>query len=184
MRRRLPADLQVTTAIEYAFGWRVQSEVLTLERRHVNLEANTIRLDPGMAKNDDEARVVYLTPDLASLVGQQLDRVATLERQMVRLPLPLPALEWAPPRRADFRRAWRTACRRAGVPGMLRHDFRRTAVRNLVNADVVERVAMQITGHKTRTVFGRYHIVSPADLQEASRKLAAATGKVSSKVGS
>ena len=34
-----------------------------------------------------------------------------------------------------------------------------------------ERVAMKITGHRTRTVFGRYHIVSPADLQEAARKL-------------
>jgi hypothetical protein len=60
------------------------------------------------------------------------------------------------------------------VPTMLRHDFRRTAVRNLVNAGVAERIAMQITGHRTRSVFDRYHILSPTDLQEAARKLEAA----------
>ncbi len=175
VRRRLPEDLQVSVTIAYTFGWRMQSEVLALERRQLDLEAGTLRLDPGQTKND-EGRVVYLTPELKTLLGGQVARVEALQRRLGRIvPFLFPRLgkgKRAGQRRGDFGKAWTTACRAAGVPGMHRHDFRRPAVRNMVNAGVPERVAMKVTGHKTRAVFDRYHIVSPADLQEATRKLA------------
>jgi integrase len=171
--RHLRPDLQVAVSIAYTLGWRMQSEVLTLERRQVDLNAGTLRLEPGTTKND-EARIVYLTPSLKLLLAAQDERVRTLEHRLGRIiPHLFPYLKGrhcgSPIK--DFRKAWKTACLKAACPGMLRHDFRRTAVRKMVNVGVPERVAMTVTGHKTRSIFDRYHIVSPADLQEVARKL-------------
>jgi integrase len=84
VRRRLASDLQAACAIAYTFGWRMRSEVLSFERRHLDLEAGTLRLDPGMTKNG-EARVVYLTPDLAALLTAQLERVNTMQKKTGRI---------------------------------------------------------------------------------------------------
>jgi hypothetical protein len=70
-----------------------------------------------------------------------------------------------------YNKAWRKARTDAGCPARIPHDFRRTAVRNLVRASVPERVAMQLTGHKTRAVFERDNIVSAGDLREAAQRL-------------
>jgi integrase len=174
VRAHLPADLQVAVALAYTFGWRILDEVLSLETRQLDLAAGTVRLDPGGTKNDD-GRVVYLTPELTAMLTAHVARVQALGRELERV-IPWLFPHFAKPHRGaqrqDFRRAWKTACKRAGYAGMLRHDFRRTAARNMVNRGIPERVAMTITGHKTRAMFDRYNIVSPGDLQEAARKLA------------
>lgn len=102
----------------------------------MDLKAGTLRLEPGTTKNR-EGRLVYLTPELRALLAQQRERVDRLSKQTGRI------IPWVFPhlrgrhrgeQRRGFRKAWATACLRAGVPGRLLHDFRRSAVRNMERA--------------------------------------------------
>ncbi len=88
---------------------------------------------------------------------------------------------------ANLRKAWCKACDKTGLgilekidaqgnrryTGLLVHDLRRSAIKNLMKAGVNEKVAMAISGHKTRAVFDRYHIVDETDVLEAMRKVQA-----------
>ena len=71
----------------------------------------------------------------------------------------------------DFRKAWRKACRNAGIPdGRVFHDLRRTTARNLSRADMPDRIALSIMGHKTRAMYDRSHIVDEEDIRRGMRR--------------
>ena len=111
------------------------------------------------------------------MLDAQVARVRELERKAERvIPWLFPHLDGAlaGQRISDPRKAWATACAAAGLPGLLIHDLRRSAVRNMEQAGVPRSVAMKLTGHKTENIYQRYAIVSDSDLHEAAQRLSAA----------
>lgn len=174
VRAKLPDYARPPVTFAYVTGWRLKSEILTLQWRQVDLKAGTVRLDPGTTKNGD-GRLFVVTPELrATLEGQRADTDA-LQRKKGRI------IPWVFHRRGKplkgFTKAWRAACKAAGTPGRIPHDFRRTAVRNLERAGVPRSAAMKMVGHRTESIYRRYAIVDEAMLREGAEKLAAyATG--------
>ena len=163
-RDELPFYLKGFVTFAYKLGWRV-SEITGLKWSQVDRDNGIVRLEPGETKND-EGRTVYLDMELKEIINTQWN----LRKQSHRV------LHCVFPNRKgtdhikDFRFPWNKAFEDAKVERKLFHDLRRTAVRNMVRAGIPEGVAMKISGHKTRSVFDRYNIVSGADLKEAARK--------------
>src|SRR5438552_391166 len=60
----------------------------------------------------------------------------------------------------DMRRAWKTACKLAGIPGRLFHDLCRTFARDADNRGVSRSVAKDLMGRKTEAIYARYRIVA------------------------
>ena len=168
---RLSADVRPIAEFAYLTGWR-ESEIRSLQWRQVDFGAGMVRLDPGSTKNN-EGRVFPFAalPQLETVLRSQRARTDALQRDIGRI-IPFVFHRRGEPIKC-FRHAWKTACKTAGLPNRLMHDFRRTAVRNLERAGVSRSVAMKITGHKTESVYRRYAIVSESDLSEGVRKLAA-----------
>jgi integrase len=70
-----------------------------------------------------------------------------------------------------IRRAFETACQRAGILGVVFHDLRRTFVTNMRRAGVDYFRSMAITGHRTMDVFKRYHTIAHRDPHQAIGQL-------------
>jgi len=167
----LPEPVKPVIEVAYVTGWRVRSEILTRKWCHVDFEGGWLRLDPGETKND-EGRLFPLIPDLHRVLARQQALAEAIGRVEARI------IEWVffwPDGSPIhyFRRSWLDACRRAGLPGRIPHDLRRTAVRNLARAGVDRKTAMEMVGHKTESIYRRYMITDETMLRDGAARLAA-----------
>jgi integrase len=179
----LPTYLQDFTRFGYLVGWR-KGEIASL--LWADLDGDVIRLRPEHSKNGVGRSVPLRDAQFKPTeIGQIIE-----SRRLVRtfsgasgpqLSAYVFHCEGSPI--GDLRKAWATACKKTGMVGMLFHDLRRTAVRNMVRAGVPERVAMEISGHRTRSIFDRYNIVNERDKQEAMQRTQDYLGGASKNVG-
>ncbi len=160
LRDNLPEYLRDPINFLYLSGWRL-GEMKALEWRDIDLAGKVVHLRPEISKNKD-GRLLPLSGELLEIID--------LAHENRRLDCPFVFHRDGEPI-GDFRKAWSKACRAAGLYPILVHDLRRTAVRNMVRAGIPDRVAMTLSGHKTRSIFDRYNIVSEADLLSAATRL-------------
>jgi integrase len=153
--------MRTMLALGYSFGFR-KAELLTLKVSDVDLLAGAIRL---RTSKNGEPRQVNLTQETRQLLGACVAGKNPDDSVFTRNGIPV----------ADFRGTWDKVTKGAGCPGLLFHDLRRSAVRNMVRAGIPEVVCMKVSGHKTRAVFDRYNIVSERDLADAAKKIESAS---------
>jgi integrase len=158
----LPEDLKDYVRFGYLTGWR-KGEIAQLAWEHV--EAHAIRLPPHISKNKD-GRVLTLVGQLAEI----LERRRALRRDDI--PWVFFRDTGQPVKR--FARSWKTASHKAELPVPVEknkrktfHALRRTSARDLSCAGVPDRIAMQLMGHKTRSIDDRYNIVNEDDISTA-----------------
>ncbi|PQP35442.1 site-specific integrase, partial [Desulfobacteraceae bacterium SEEP-SAG9] len=161
-RDALPCYLKAPTTFGYKSGWRFQ-EVANLTWQQVDRRNWIVRIDVGKTK-DKGGRLVYLDSELTEIFKQLWEK-----RKSTKVLMPYVFLNLrGDDKIKEFRSAWNKAFKDSKVPRKLFHDFRRTAIRNMVRAGTPEKVAMTISGHKTRSVFERYNIIDERDLRLAA----------------
>lgn len=159
----LPADLKDFATFAHATGMR-RKEITSLTWSDV--EGDVLRLRGENTKNG-EGRIVPLVGELAEVIKRRNatrpmevnGTIQMVEHIFHRGGHPV----------GEFRKSWRSACKKAGVDRIF-HDFRRSAVRDMVQAGVPQEVAKKISGHKTDAMFQRYNIVVEDDLRTALEK--------------
>jgi integrase len=167
VKGHLPKALQPLLEFAYLTGWRITSEILPLEWRHVDWDGRVVRLDPGTTKSG-EGRAYPFTARLETLLKERLLEHERLKKQGQIIAL---VFHRNGKRIKNVRGAWQSACTAAGVPGRLLHDMRRSAVRNLERDGVSRSAAMAMVGHKTESIYRRYAIVDAGALRDAAAKI-------------
>jgi integrase len=164
LRDALPPYLRPVITMAYNTGMR-REEILGLQWSQVDLLEGKVSLKSQDTKNK-ESRAIFMDGDL----------LETIRFQKSVRDAKFPKCPWvffgeSGEKIIDFRGSWATAQKTVGIEGRLFHDFRRTAVRNMVRAGVPEKVSMMVSGHKTRSTFERYNITNEEDLKQASKKV-------------
>lgn len=165
-------DLQPALKFAYLTGWRMKSEIFSLQWPQVDFTAGEVRLEPGTTKSGDGRTFPFrFVPELEEVLKTQKERTDKFKREHYMI------VPWVFHRRGkqidDIRGAWKKA--QEACPNMgkkIPHDFRRSAVRNLERAGVPRSVAMKLVGHKTEEIYRRYAIVAPQDLEDGLKRLA------------
>jgi integrase len=153
----LPDYLQDLARFAFLSGWR-RGDITGLTWEMVDRGERLITLPT--TKNGD-ARLLALEGELWAII----------ERRYAARGLVPWVFHRHGQRVKTFYKAWWAACEAAGLPGRHFHDFRRSTVRTLTRAGVPDKVAMDMTGHRTRSVFDRYNITSEEDIRAGARKL-------------
>ncbi|MBM2805577.1 MAG: phage integrase protein breaking and rejoining enzyme, partial [Deltaproteobacteria bacterium] len=152
----LAPDVQDLVKFLYLSAWR-SGEALKLEWNKVDLTDWVVRLT---RKNEKTKR-----PRTLTLVGE-LREVIERRLEQRRPECPLVFHRNGKPIKS-FRRAFKTACKNAGLDGIVPHDMRRSGVRNFTKAGLSESEGMSISGHRTNAIYKRYNIIDE-DLQRQS----------------
>ena len=160
VRAHLPAPWQDILDLAYYSGWRKQ-EILGLTWEEIDMAGGVIRLSPARSKTL-VGRMLPISQPIAEALARRRAR-RDPDSPLVFHRDGITVRRW--------RTAWRTACQAAGVPTRFLHDCRRTAARNLIRANVPERIAMLLTGHKSRAIFDRYNIIHEQELLDAGDQL-------------
>ena len=168
--KHLPTEYHALFEIAYITGWRIRSELLTRQWRHVEFgDKGWLRLEPGEAKDATAGREFQFTTWMREVLERQRAWVSKIERREKKMiPWVFCRSDGEPIR--DYYTAWREACKSAGIE-RIPHDFRRTAVRNFERAGVPRTTAMAMVGHKTESIYRRYSIVDQAMLDVDAAKL-------------
>jgi site-specific recombinase XerD len=170
--KHLPVEYRALFELAYITGWRIRSELLTREWRHVDFTGHGwLRIDPGEAKDSTSGREFQFTTWMRDTLERQRRYVSRVEKGTGKV-IPWVFCRGDGSQIRRFNEIWRTACQEAGIQ-RIPHDFRRTAVRNLERAGVPRTTAMAMIGHKTESIYRRYSIVDQGMLEMGTAKLEA-----------